>query len=243
MLFNYYLKEVKYRFLYCISAFLFNFIILLYFSKELLFILVKPLLLINKNGEFYYFIFTNMSDVLLLYVKIALLLSAILIIPKILIQTIIFLLQGLYNHEKKFIFLCLGFFISCFYSITVLLYFYGIPIIWAFFVNFELTSIDSLFGMYYEAKINDYIDFMFFIFFVFCSFLQIPLLMIFIIYFNLIPITFFIHYRKYFIIIFFILGGFFSPPDIFSQVFIALTVLTLYEVILFFSLLVQNYIK
>lgn len=243
MLFTYYLQEVKYRVLYCIGSFLFNFIILLFFSKELLFILVKPLLNINKDEQFYYFIFTNMSDVLLIYMKIAVILAFILVFPKILVQFLVFLLQGLYNYEKNFLFTLLFLFLGLAYLILFLLYFYTIPIIWAFFLNFELTSVNSLFGVYYEAKINDYISFMFYIFFIFSCFLQFPVFMIFFIYFNFLGTGFFIVYRKYFIIIFFILGGLFSPPDIFSQLFISIPVLVLYEIVLFFGLLAQNYFK
>lgn len=243
MLFIYYLKEFQYRSLYCIISFLFNFFIWLFFSKELLFIIVKPLLNISKNKLFSYFIFTNMSDVLLIYIKISVILAFICTIPKILAQLWFFLIQGLYNYEKNFLFSI--FILSFFFFITVtfILYSYIIPFIWLFFISFELTSSNSLFGIYYEAKINDYVDFMFYIFLIFCCFLQFPIVMIFLIYFNFLDLKFFIKYRKYFIIIFFILGGLFSPPDIFSQLFVSIPGLVIYEIILFGSLLLQNYLK
>ena len=45
------------------------------------------------------------------------------------------------------------------------------------------------------------------------------------------------------IIIFFILGGILSPSDIFSQIIISFFIFFIYEIVIFFSLLVQNYIK
>ena len=41
----------------------------------------------------------------------------------------------------------------------------------------------------------------------------------------------------------FILGGLITPPDIFSQIFIAIPFLIIYEFILFFYLLLINYEK
>jgi sec-independent protein translocase protein TatC len=243
MLFIYYLKEIQYRILYCSVSILFNFIIFIFFSKELLFILVKPLLNINEEILFYYFIFTNMSDVLLIYIKIALILAFFFTIPTFLIQIIIFLFRGLYRYEFFFIFVMFLLSVTFLYIILLVLYSYLIPLIWFFFINFELTSANSLFGVYYEAKINDYINFMFSIFFIFCFFLQFPTIMLFCIYFNFVRINFFILYRKYFIIIFLILGGLFSPPDIFSQLFLSISVLVLYEIIIFFNLFLQNYLK
>ena len=67
--------------------------------------------------------------------------------------------------------------------------------------------------------------------------------MIFLLYFNFVEVNFFMLYRKYFIIIFFILGSILSPSDIFSQIIISFFIFFIYEIVIFFSLLVQNYIK
>lgn len=241
MLFIYYLKEIKYRIFYCIISFFLNFLIWFLFSKELLFVIVKPLLIINKGQNFSYFIFTNMSDVLTVYIKIAFILGFIITLPLILINFWFFLVQGLYNYEKNFLLILMGFSLLFLTSIFLFLYIYFIPFIWSFFINFELTADNSLFGVYYEAKINDYVSFMFYIFGIFSSFLLIPIIMICFIYFKFLSIGFFTNYRKFFIIFIFILGGFISPPDIFSQIIISGIVLLVYEVIIFCYLLLYYY--
>jgi len=242
MLFFYYLNEIKYRVLYFIFSFLFNFFIWLFYSKESLFLIVRPLLNLTKGEQFSYFIFTNMTDVLFIYIKIALILAFVVALPFLFLQVWFFLVQGLYNYEKNFLGIIFFLFIFLFINLIYFLYTFLIPFIWFFFINFELTSSESLFGMYYEARINDYVDFMFYIFFIFCCFLQFPILMIFLLYFNFLKIDFFINYRKYFVILFFVLGGLFSPPDILSQIFISCFILIIYEIILFLNLLLQNYI-
>lgn len=242
MLFFSFIKELKYRIYYCFYSFFFSFIIFFLFSKELLFLMVNPLLQIKKTDNFNYFIFTNMMDVLILYFKLAFILSISISIVVFLFELWFFLVQGLYNYEKNFLYFLLCFFLVLSYFILFLLYSYIIPIIWFFLTNFELTSSNSLFGVYYEARITDYINFMFFIYFVFCCFLQFPLFMFFFIYLNIINIKLFILSRKYLFVIFFILAGFFSPPDILSQIFIGCFSIILYEIVLFLSLIFFKYI-
>ena len=41
-------------------------------------------------------------------------------------------------------------------------------------------------------------------------------------------------FRKYYIILSFIIGAIFTPPDIFSQIFIAMIMIVFYEIILLF---------
>lgn len=241
MLFTYYLNEVKYRIFYCFLSFLINCLVWFFFINELLFIIVKPLVNINRNDEFSYFIFTGMADIVTIYIKIIFVLGFISTFPLLCLQLWFFLVQGLYNYEKKNLFIFIFFFIFIFIFIFLLLYIYLIPSVWLFFVNFELTNDNSLFGVYYEAHISDYVNFLFNIFYIFFCLLQIPVLIVFLLYFNFIKVNFFVYYRKYFIIIFFILGGIFSPPDVFSQIFISFFILFIYEIILFFNLLLTNY--
>lgn len=243
MLFIYYLDEVKYRIFYCCLSFFFNFLGWFLFIKELLFIIVKPLINLNQSDNFSYFIFTDMLDIFTTYFKIIFLLSLVSIFPVLFIQLWFFLVQGLHKYEKNFLLFFLVLILFFLVVIFLLLYIYLIPSIWLFFVNFELTSDNSLFGVYYEAHISKYVDFLFNIFYLFFCLMQVPIFLIFLLYFDFIKVNFFIYYRKYFIIIFFIFGGIFSPPDILSQIFISFFVLFIYEIILFCNLLSKNYIN
>ena len=98
MLFIYYLNEIKYRIFYCFFSFLINSFVWFFFIKELLFIIVKPLVSINRNNNFSYFIFTDMLDIFLTYIKIILVLGFVTVFPLILIQLWFFLVAVLYNY-------------------------------------------------------------------------------------------------------------------------------------------------
>lgn len=240
--FFYYLNELKFRIGYLLFSVLFNFTIYFSFSKEILFLLIKPLLVINSNNQnLNYFIFTNMSDVLFIYIKISLVIALICSIPIIFFQFWFFLIKGLYNYEKTFLLLLFCLFFCLFFILFMLLYNYIIPFIWVFFINFELNDSNSLFSVYYEANIMDYVNFLFYIYFILFSLLIFPLVMILFIYFEILDLNFFIIYRKYFYTIFLILSGIFSPPDIFSQIFISVLLYIIYELILIYSLIVAEY--
>merc|ERR1711871_928563 len=102
MLFFSYLSELKFRCLYCIVFFLGNLFISLYFCKEIIYIFVKPLLDINaKNMDFSYFIFTDLSEVFLLYFQVSIIISLFFSFIFLLGQFWFFLIQGLFNYEKN----------------------------------------------------------------------------------------------------------------------------------------------
>ena len=99
MLFIHYLNELKYRILYCFFSFFINFLVLFFYLKELLFIVVTPLVNINRNDSFSYFIFTDMLDIFFTYIKIILVLGFVTIFPLVLIQLWFFLVEGLYSYR------------------------------------------------------------------------------------------------------------------------------------------------
>ena len=244
MLFILFFNELKYRGIYCIYFFTLNFFLFLFFSKEILFLLVKPLLLVNSESiNFTYFIFTDMADIFFLYIEISFIISIFLTIPKILIQVYIFLIQGLYKYEKNIIIFITVFTISLSFCLTFFLYLYIIPFIWVFFINFELTSNESLFGVYYEPKIKDYITFYIMINkSIILALLFLPNLVFLLVLLKSDFIYVFFKYRKLVILLIFIIGGIFSPPDIFSQLVIAFFLLILYELILGINLLNEIYL-
>jgi len=123
-----------------------------------------------------------MSDVLFIYIKVSLIIALISSIPIIFFQFWFFLIGGLYNYEKNFLFFIFVIFLVLSFILFILFYNYIIPFIWFFFINFELNNSNSLFGVYYEANIMDYVGFIFYIYFVLFSLLIFPLIMIFFIF-------------------------------------------------------------
>jgi sec-independent protein translocase protein TatC len=242
MLFFVFFNELKFRFFYCLSFFIVSFFFCFFFSKELIFIFVKPLLDINvKKINFSYFIFTEMSEVIYIYFYISIVVSFLITFFILLCHVWFFLIEGLYKFEKNLLIFFIFFNFNIYILYFLILYYFFIPFFWVFFLNFELTSSNFIFGIYYEARINDYIFFMLNIFFIFILFLTLPIFLVCLLYFNILKIKTLIKYRRHFIIIVFIFGGVLTPPDVFSQFLIAIPTLFFYEFIIFFKILFNNY--
>jgi len=233
MVFLIHIKELKWRFSYLFISFLSNLVICFYFLRELLFIFIWPLSIVS-NKIYQYFIFTQMMDVFFVYLKIILFVTLILVLPIFLIQLWYFFVPGLYEYEKTILYFIFLTFILFSSFILLLVYFFFIPIIWYFFVNFELTSINSPFGVYYEARLFDYINFFIKICSIFICFFQLPLIIFLISFFKFISIENLTIYRHFFIIFFFIIAALISPPDILSQVFFGFCFFILYEISIFY---------
>ena len=62
--------------------------------------------------------------------------------------------------------------------------------------------------------------------------MQLPFILIFLLYFDFLSVNILVNYRRYLIILTFIFGGFITPPDIFSQFGVCIPILLLYEVIM-----------
>lgn len=243
MLFMYYLNELKYRLLYILLGFIFNFIVLLVLvpQETLLFVTIKPLIIALASDNPPYFIFTAMTDTLLAVLRIVFVSSVVSVIPIILVQILFFVTPALFKYERDFCFTVFGIFICIFLTTNSFLYSDIIPSIWSFFMNFELRT--GLFHIYYEANIKEYVDFMFGIFMVFNGLYVFPLLMVIFIYFNVIPLSFFFYARKVCYIFILVWGGIFSPPDILSQSILVCPMLMAYEIILIIALFLYNYVE
>ena len=231
-----YIAEIKVRLFYILTMLVCTFITCYIFKEPIIYILIKPLLTISTQ----YFIFTNLIEIFIMYLKILLIISLYLIIPFILYQIWLFLVPGLYLYEKvslKYFFyliiltLCLG--------ITIA-YYLIIPIAWKFFISFE-TKGQNLFSIHYEAKINEYLMLILNILLTISFCFQFPLYILLLINFNILDISWFYKKRKIAYILILIFAAIISPPDLFSQILLFTPLIILYELTIFYSLLFKEY--
>ena len=81
ILFNH-LEELKYRFLYILISFIFNFISFYFFLGEITYLIIKPLTL--NNSKIHELIYTDMSEAFFASIKLSISFTIIIIIPIIL---------------------------------------------------------------------------------------------------------------------------------------------------------------
>lgn len=243
MLLNYFFEEVKYRCVFILISFLSCFCVAYYYSIEFLVILTNPLLAKALNGSSYNtFIFTNVSDVFMTNLDIALLFGTLSAFFMSLINLYLFLIPGLYGFEKRKLKAFLNAFCFFFVIINCLCFHIFIPTIWAFFLGFEVSAQTSSFELNFEGRINEYISLLTHLLLVFNILLQIPLVL----YFSLIvfekPLKFFKKIRKILYFGILVLAGCFSPPDIYSMLFLFSFLFFIIE-FLFFYCYIRHFYK
>ena len=145
---------------------------------------------------------------------------------------------GLYKQESKktkrfFCLLFINFFFSCFIFFNFLF-----PSVLTFFSYFESFS---LFELTLEAKIFDYVGLTLNLIYLLTIVFQIPLIVPFLIYTRLIRVDSLITKRKELTFLFFVLGALLSPPELLTQLFIAVPLFLIMELLLFSLILSSEY--
>ena len=228
--------ELKYRSLYLFLCFILTFFTSYEFATEIIYIFIKPLL-INKIEHL---IYTNITEAFFTFINVSLMSSLIIIIPFLFYQIYFFLLPGIYSYERDKLFKILIFnFISTVLSI-IFCYKVLIPIAWSFFLDFDTSASNEVFKITFEGKINEYITIVrsLIIGSIICC--QLPLLLFALLKFRVITVNLLTRFRPMSIIMCFLVGAMLSPPDVISQIILAIPLYIFYEISILFGLYIRN---
>ena len=112
---------------------------------------------------------------------------------------------------------------------------YLLPIFFKFFLGFEnINYTEDIFYIVYQGRVSEYLVFIYSVLFNVGILFQLPLFMFILYVFGLIDSSFLVQYRRFILFILLVIIGFISPPDIFSQLFIFITLFLLYEFFLYY---------
>lgn len=241
MFFNF-IKELRNRLILLFLAWA-SVVIVSYLYKEvLIFIFVKPSLNAFQENSFY-FIFTNLTDIFSTYLRLAYFLGNQILFFFFFYHLFLFLAPGLYHseyrHFAKLFCLSLTFWICSVFILNK----YLLPFSWQFFLSFQTSTNQSVLSFYLEAKINEYINFYINLYYICC--LNFQLFILFFIFLdhikeNLASLKIF---RKFFYFSFFLIATLLTPPDIFSQVFVGLSSVLVYELTIISIILKTNMLR
>jgi sec-independent protein translocase protein TatC len=208
----------------------------LYFADIAYDFLAKPLIKVMDNDIKRKLIFTGLTEGFMTHIRLSVFLGFSLSFPYIIYQIYQFLGPGLYKHEKKII---LPFIIS-----SIILYFIGMfmayflvtPVACKFFISFESvinynnTSIPILL----EARISEYLSTIMQLLISFGIVFQMPIILMLLAKLGIISVDTLIKYRRHAIVINFIFAAIITPPDVISQIMLAMPMVALYEISIFF---------
>lgn len=170
------------------------------------------------------FVFISPSELMLAYIRIAVSLGLIISAPIILSQIWMFVSPGLEIKQKKYIFISFilggGFFVvGAIFAYTMVL-----PLVFKFFAGFQMPEIRA------TISFGSYLGFVISLLLAFGVVFELPIVMFLLTRFGLFKVNFFIKYRKYMILIIFIVSAILTPPDVVSQTLLAIPMLLLYEI-------------
>ena len=216
------LKELRSR---IIRMFLFTGLILiccLPFTNYIYAFISAPLMELMPSGSS--MIATEVASPFLAPLRVTIYSALIISVPYFFLELWGFVSPGLYKKEKAFVGPLILSSIALFYTGILFAYFVVSPIILNFFISSAPDSIQVM------TDINKYLDFVLKLFFAFGFAFEVPIATFLVITTGLVSKDRIKVMRPYVIIGFFVVGMFLTPPDIFSQLFLAIPMWVLFEI-------------
>jgi sec-independent protein translocase protein TatC len=223
------LQELKKRFLKIILSFLVLFCICFQKSSEIFLWLAGPLQsALTNQGLAPEIIYTHLTEAFNTYMSVAFFASFFLVFPYIEWHVWRFVSPGLFREEKKHMIPFLLLFPCLFLLGGLFCYYYVIPHVWAFFIQFSTTSQET-FSIRLLAQMDDYLDIVMKFIFAFGLCFQLPLIMVLLAHIGIGNAALFRRQRRFVIVGIFLVAAFLTPPDVLSQIMLALPLWGLYE--------------
>ena len=191
------------------------------FASEIYGFVASPLLSILPEGSS--MIATEVTSPFMAPIKLVLFAALLVTMPYLFYEVWMFMSPGLYKNEKTFVMPLMITTIILFTAGIAFAYFIVCPIIFKFFIASAPNSIQVM------TDISQYLNFIIKLVFAFGIAFEIPVATFLLIKSGIVKKDSLIKSRPYLIILFFIIGMLLTPPDIFSQLFLALPMWLLFE--------------
>jgi sec-independent protein translocase protein TatC len=220
--FTSHLEELRKRLITAFIAVGVGFVIAFGFKERLFKILVYPLVKVMKEGET--LIYTGLPEAFFTYLKVAFLAGLIVASPIILYQFWMFVAPGLYKNERRMMMPIVV--LSSFFFIGGALFGYFIVFPWGFkfFLGFATDTIRPL------PSMKEYFGFSAKMLLAFGLVFELPLVLTFLAKLGIVSVEFLKKNRKYAILLFFAGAAILTPPDVITQIMMALPLMVLYEI-------------
>ena len=220
------LIELRRRLLYCVLALAACFAVSFYFARPIFAFLVHPLVAAGQNKIF----FTQLFEAFFVQIKVAFFASMMLSFPVIAMQLWQFIAPGLYKQEKRALLPFLMATPVLFTMGAALAYYMAIPIA----VHFLLSYQGDLGGVQQEAipTVGPYLSFVMQFLFAFGLAFLLPILLMLLERAGIVTRKQLIGARRYAIVGAFGIAAVLTPPDIGSQLLLAIPLVILYELAL-----------
>jgi sec-independent protein translocase protein TatC len=215
------LVELRTRLLRAIVAVIVVLLCLVPFAKDIYALLAAPLLRVLPAGSA--MIATDVTGTFLVPLKVTLMAAFLIALPYVLWQAWAFVAPGLYHHEKRlaapvlvssFLFFLLG---------MAFAYFFVFPVAFRFFASYAPAGVQMM------TDIDKYLSFVLTMFIAFGITFEVPVVVIVLVRLRMVSLEKLRSIRSYVIVGAFVVGAIFTPPDVVSQLLLAVPLWLLYE--------------
>ena len=221
------LTELRNRIIYMAVALVAAILVSYNFAE----ILVKDMIGIVPDINF---VFIAPAELLLSYIKIAVIIGLVVSAPFLITQIWLFISPGLEKKERRTIVFSLMFGGVFFIIGAVFAYIIVLPLMIQFFMSFQMEGIDEMisFSSYLSLVMNTVLSF--------GLIFEMPSIMVILTRLGVVRSKFLRQNRKYIILVIFVLAAVLTPPDVISQTLLALPMILLFELGIFLSRIVER---
>ena len=215
------LVELRTRLMRSIIAVVIVLFCLFPFAKEIYALLAAPLLRTLPQGAT--MIATDVTGTFLVPLKVTLMAAFLIALPYVLWQAWAFVAPGLYHHEKR---LAVPVIVSSVIFFVVgmsFAYFFVFPVMFSFFAGYTPAGVQMM------TDIDKYLSFVLGMFLAFGVTFEVPVIVIVLVRLRVVSLDKLRAIRSYVIVGAFVVGAVFTPPDVLSQLMLAVPLWLLYE--------------
>ncbi|PRX26359.1 Sec-independent protein translocase TatC [Paraburkholderia sp. BL18I3N2] len=216
------LVELRDRIIRAGLAVIVVFVGLVYWAPDIFRLLARPLMQnLPKDGKM---IVTDVTGSFFVPMKVTMLVAFVIALPIVLYQIWAFVAPGLYQHEKKLVGPLVGSSYTLFLCGMAFAYFVVFPTIFRVMAHYNAPL-----GAEMTTDIDNYLSFVLTMFIAFGVTFEVPIVVVLLVRMNVVTLKKLKEIRPYVIVAAFVISAVVTPPDVFSQLILAIPLIVLYE--------------